>query len=99
MRLANATASARYAAKQVRDLDPTWQPRRSSTETIEGEIRAREAEAHEARQRLAELTRARFGDNQGPRLDQLPTRPGSNLPPPTEIIMAGRPLHKVGSTT
>ena len=94
MRLANATAWARNATERVRELDPTWRPRRSFTETVEGEIRAREAEAREAERRLAELTRARFGDNQGPPLDPLPPRPGSSLLPPTttEVISAYRSI-------
>jgi len=94
MRLANATAWARSATERVRELDPTWRPRPSFTETVEGEIRAREMEAREAQQRLAELTRARFGDNQGPPLDPLPPRPGRSLFPPTttEVISAYRTI-------
>lgn len=53
--LANARAEARI--DRVREVDPSWRPRPSAFETIEGAIRAREAEAREATQRLAELAR------------------------------------------
>lgn len=92
MRLANATAWAQNATQRVREIDQTWRPRRSLTETVEGEIRAREAEAREAEQRLAELTAARFGDNQGPPLEAPLPRHGSSLAPPSssEVISTYR---------
>ncbi|MGD9671521.1 MAG: hypothetical protein AB7U75_21145 [Hyphomicrobiaceae bacterium] len=48
MRLANAAAWARTATNRVREIEPSWRPRPSLTETIEGEIRALEAAAREA---------------------------------------------------
>lgn len=52
---ANARAQAQIA--RVREVDPAWRPRPSAFETAEGAIRAREAEAGEAAQRLTELAR------------------------------------------
>lgn len=56
-RYAIADAQARQALRQVRDRDPEWKPTPSLTETAEGAIRAREAEAAEASARLRELLR------------------------------------------
>jgi hypothetical protein len=60
-RLAVAQARAEARAAEVRQLDPTWRPTPSFTETIEGEILAAEAEAREAEGRLQELSRNGIG--------------------------------------
>jgi hypothetical protein len=54
-RLAVAQARAARAIRQVRELDSSWRPTPSLTETIEGEIAAAEAETREAEVRLREL--------------------------------------------
>ena len=46
-----------FCSAKMRDRDPEWRPRPSLTETAEGEIRAREAEAIAAEARLAHLLR------------------------------------------
>ena len=82
-RLAIADMSARESARQVREIDPAWHPRPSLTDpnSVEGAIRRAEGEAREAQSRLAELARARFGDNHGPRLD--PPGPRSEIGTPS----------------
>ncbi len=89
-RYAVASARADAARTRVRETDPTWQPRPSLTNanSIEGQIRRAEGEAREAEARLAELARARFGDNQGPPLDAGGPRAGTGKPslsPPEAI--------------
>ena len=54
-RLAEAELAARDAIARVREHDPNWRPRPSAYETVEGSISARQAEAQQARERLAEL--------------------------------------------
>jgi len=59
-----AAVQARYngAIARVRELDPSWRPRKSlHQETVEGFIRAYEGEAREAEARLVELARAGIG--------------------------------------
>jgi hypothetical protein len=60
-RLAVAQARAEARAAEVRQLDPTWRPTPSFTETIEGEILAAESEAREAEGRLHELEQIGIG--------------------------------------
>jgi hypothetical protein len=72
-RLAAARARADSRINQVRELDPDWKPRPSLTETVEGEIRAAEAEAREAEARLGELSRMKI--RPGPHASEsLPAR-------------------------
>lgn len=54
-RHAVAQAQADRAIRQVRELDPSWRPKPSTTETVEGEIASFEAETQEAQARLREL--------------------------------------------
>jgi hypothetical protein len=54
-RHAVAQARAAQAIRQVRDLDPSWRPKLSATETVEGEIASFEAATQEAQARLREL--------------------------------------------
>lgn len=95
-RFAIADMSARQSARQVREIDPTWRPRPSLTDpnSVEGAIRRAEGEAREAQSRLAELARARFGDNQGPLLDPIGPRPGIGTPSiePFQAIRAYRTI-------
>lgn len=62
------------AVRQVRELDPTWNPSQSFTSgnTIRGAIETLEARTREAETRLMELARARLGHNQGPPLGEEP---------------------------
>ena len=60
-RLAAAQARADEALRKVRERDPDWRPTPSLRENVEGEIRAREAEAQEAGARFRELQRAGIG--------------------------------------
>lgn len=55
-RLAEAQLNARDAIARVRELDPNWRPRPSEHQTVEGMIRAYQAEAREANARYIELT-------------------------------------------
>lgn len=95
-RLAIADLSARESARQVREIDPTWRPRPSLTDpnSVEGAIRRAEGEAREAQNRLTELARARFGDNQGPPLDPSGPRSltGTTEAPPLEAIRSYRSI-------
>ncbi len=89
-RYAVANARAEAAAARVREVDPSWRPRPSLSNpgSIESQTRRRESEAREAEARLAELARARFGDNQGPPLDAVGPRAGTGTPsfsPPEAI--------------
>jgi hypothetical protein len=61
VRLAAAQARQHDAIARVRELEPNWRPKPSARETVEGLIRTYEAEALEAKARLAELTRAGIG--------------------------------------
>lgn len=56
-RYALAEARARDRVARVREIDPRWSPRPSIYETMEGAIRARQAEASEAQTQLAELAK------------------------------------------
>jgi hypothetical protein len=56
-RYALAEARSRDWVARVREIDPRWSPRPNIYETMEGAIRARQAEASEAQTRLAELAR------------------------------------------
>jgi hypothetical protein len=56
-RLVEAQTRAQDAIARVRALDPSWQPRPSHYETIEGAIRAYESEAEQAQVRIRELAR------------------------------------------
>ena len=56
-RHAVAQAQAARAVRQVRELDPSWRPKPSATETVEGEIASFEVETQEAQARLRELAR------------------------------------------
>jgi hypothetical protein len=60
-RLAEAEARAQGAMRRVRELDPAWKPTPSLRDSVEGEIRAAEAEAREAEARLIELARNGIG--------------------------------------
>lgn len=95
-RFAIADLSARQSARQVRKIDPTWNPRPSLTDpnSVEGAIRRAEGEAREAQSRLTELARARFGDNQGPSLDPIGPRMGIGTPSiePFQAIRAYRTI-------
>jgi hypothetical protein len=66
MHLAVAQARARDAVALVRELDPNWRPTQSAwstTPSVEGQIRAYEAEAQQALGRLAELFRSGASSN------------------------------------
>jgi hypothetical protein len=95
-RYAVASARADAAAARVREVDPTWQPRPSlsNPNSIDSQIRRAEGEAREAEARLAELSRARFGNNQGPPLDAVGPRAGTGSPslPPPEAIGSFRSI-------
>ena len=58
-RLVEAQARAQAATARVRELDPNWRPRPSANryESVEGLIRAYEAEAQQAQARVRELER------------------------------------------
>jgi len=56
-RYAVAESRARERIALVREIEPSWRPTPNLYETVEGAIRAREAEAAEAQARLAELAR------------------------------------------
>jgi hypothetical protein len=55
--LVDAQARAQTATARVRELEPNWRPRPSAYESVEGLIRAYEAEAQEAQARARELER------------------------------------------
>jgi hypothetical protein len=56
-RLAIAEARAQEAIARVRALDPNWRPKPGFEQSVEGQIRAYEAQAEQAQVRLRELTR------------------------------------------
>jgi hypothetical protein len=55
IRLDQAQARAEIAIARVREIDPNWRPRPSAYESVEGLIRAYEADAEQAQARLREL--------------------------------------------
>lgn len=57
LRLSIASRAADRATERVREIDPTWRATPSMYETIEGAIRAREAEVAQAEARFIELRR------------------------------------------
>ena len=68
-----ARSRADALVEEVRQRDPSWHPAPSLTETIEGEILAREGEAREAEAYLGELIRN--GQGPGPyAAESLPAR-------------------------
>ncbi|MBM3529058.1 MAG: hypothetical protein FJX62_13295 [Alphaproteobacteria bacterium] len=60
-RLAAAEARSRDAIRRVRERDPSWRPQPSAYESVEGLIRAHQAEARQAEAWLAQLSRAGIG--------------------------------------
>jgi hypothetical protein len=60
-RLAVVEARARDAISRVHEVDPNWRPRPSAYESVEGFIRAREADTQEAQARFFELQRHGIG--------------------------------------
>ena len=59
-RVFEAEARAQSAIARVRELDPSWRPRPSAYESVEGLIHAYESEAEQAHARLCELARLQF---------------------------------------
>lgn len=53
--LESATLLARMAIAKVRERDPTWNPKPHIYQTIDGAIRARNAEVREAKERLLDM--------------------------------------------
>lgn len=93
-RLAVAQARAQARAAEVRQLDPSWRPAPSFTETLEGEILAAEAEAREAEGRLKELGQVGIGP--GPYAgESLPARGSSR----DFRVDERREINRVGSNT
>ena len=60
-RLSAVEARAQEAIRKVREVDPEWKPPPSIYETVEGLIRAREADAEQAQARFLELQRNGIG--------------------------------------
>src|SRR5262249_51186781 len=60
-RLAAAQARAHDAITRALELDPSWRPRPSAYESVEGLIHTYNAEAREAEARIAELSRLGIG--------------------------------------
>jgi hypothetical protein len=60
LRLTEAQTRAENAITRVREREPQWRPTPSFAENVEGQIRAYEAEAKEARARLRELVSLEF---------------------------------------
>jgi hypothetical protein len=56
-RLFMAEARAQVAIAKVRELDPNWRPDSALRDTVEGQIRAYEAQVEQAQARLRELIR------------------------------------------
>jgi hypothetical protein len=77
--LAIAEARADEAIARVRERDPKWRPQPSFYDTVEGQIKALEAEAQEALARASEL--ARVGIGPGPfACESIPARgPGRDF--------------------
>jgi hypothetical protein len=72
-RLAVAEARAGEAINRVHEVDPNWRPSPSAYESVEGLIRAREADAQQAQARFLELQRHGIGP--GPFAgDSIPAR-------------------------
>ena len=72
-RLAVAEARSTDAINRVREIDPNWRPSPGAYESVEGLIRAREAEAQQAQARFLELQRHGIGP--GPFAgDSIPAR-------------------------
>jgi len=57
VRLAEAESRAQSAIARVREVDPHWRPTPSAYHSVEGLIRANEAEAQEAQARFQALAR------------------------------------------
>jgi hypothetical protein len=78
-RLTVAEAQAQDALARVRNFDPYWQPTPGLYATIEGKISDLEAQAQEAKARLAELASAGIGPGPFAR-NSIPARgPGRNF--------------------
>ena len=60
-RYSAATTRADFYSRQVRNIDPNWKPPHSISETIEGHIRQREAEAEAAIRHLNKILPGGFG--------------------------------------
>jgi hypothetical protein len=60
IRLTTAEARAQDAIARVREFDPSWRPKPSAYESVEGLIRAHEADAQQAQAHLREIARAQF---------------------------------------
>lgn len=56
MRLGTARMEAQNAIRRVQQIEPNWKPQPSAYQTVEGMIRAYQAEAQQARERFVELT-------------------------------------------
>jgi hypothetical protein len=56
IRLSEVQGRAEATIARVREIDPSWRPRPSAYESIEGLIRAYESDAEQAQARLRELT-------------------------------------------
>jgi hypothetical protein len=93
-RLVDAQARAEGSIARVRELDPNWRPTPSFYESVEGRIRAYEAEAREAQARASEL--ARVGVGPGPfACDSIPARG-----PERDFTAAERrEINRIGSET
>lgn len=59
--LSVAQAQARDAIRRVQEIEPNWRPQPSAYQTVDGLIRAHEADAQQAGARLAELARRGIG--------------------------------------
>jgi hypothetical protein len=55
-RLGTARTEAQNAIRRVQEIEPSWKPQPSAYQTVEGMIRAYQAEAQQASQRYVELT-------------------------------------------
>lgn len=91
-RLAIADARASDATARVREIDPTWRPVPSISNTVEGEIATREGEARQAEARLRELTRGGVGGNGGPPLEPATPRAGTGTASPSQCIASYRTI-------
>jgi hypothetical protein len=93
-RLAVAEARATEAINRVREVDPNWRPSPSAYESVEGLIRARDAEAQQAQARFLELQRHGIGP--GPFAgDSIPARgPGRDFTPAER-----REINRIGYET
>jgi hypothetical protein len=93
-RLTVAEARAQDALRRVREIDPSWKPTPSAYESIEGLIRAHEADAQQAQARLSEL--ARVGIGPGPFAGELIPARG----PERDFTAAERSeINRIGSET